>query len=120
MQNPSIRYPAGPHWVHRGHLPSLTLAQAHLALAVAVLHVPECVSLSSDEPLAVRVSLGSGRTAVLRPELFRRSDGLCLRVTLDNVHEDDLPEVTRIHEDLVASFPLFARAIHAAQVKEVV
>lgn len=119
MQNDSIQFPAGSDWVHRGELPPLTLVQATHALAMCLLSTRECTSLSTEEPITARLALSSGRSAVVRAELLALRGGIGLKMTVDQVHEEDLPEVTRIHERVVASYPVIARALRAAAVQEV-
>lgn len=117
MQRDSIQFPAGTQWVHRGTLPQLTLAQARLALEISLLTMPECVFISTDEPLLAGMDLSSGR--LVRSELIRHSDDIGVMMTFEDVHEEDLVEVARLHDDIVRRYPEAARSVRGVAIREV-
>jgi hypothetical protein len=120
MPSTPTHFPSGRDWVHRGTVRPVTLGQARLALAVCLLQTPECVARSTEGPVRARLALDSGRSALVLIELRRLPQGIGVSTTVENVHEEDIPEVTRIHERLTAAYPVMAAAVLAAGVQEVV
>lgn len=114
MRDTQRREPSGDYLhreEHRGSLPQLTKREQRLAVGLAILQAG-CVRLGVGEPFTAEFPIpGSDRSVTIIGEIKDSPDQLALTLQVDDVDEQDLPAVERIHERICALVPSMAAAV---------
>jgi hypothetical protein len=103
------QYSQGPD--HRGDLPPLTQRQMEMVVGVAIFSTGLSVRIGVGSDLDAEVMLSSGRAVTYRPRLAYADGTMTLAGAVDQIHDDDIEELVRLHETIIARLPVIARQV---------
>jgi hypothetical protein len=82
------------------------------ALHQGLASLPYPVTFSEADELAATIPLTSGRTVHYRPTILVTGEAVMVRMDIDGLEDDDVPELMAIHEQVISTALFVARVVY--------
>jgi hypothetical protein len=97
--------------IHRGSLPPLNQADAELLVSIVSLAVEGCEGVSLRPGPRAAFMLASGSRVQATFDVRTTRGNLAMRMIFEGVGDHDMPEVERIHDQILSTIPDVATAL---------
>jgi hypothetical protein len=101
-----------PIFTHAGRIPPVSGAQMAEAIRQSLANLPYTVTFGEADALVATIPLTSGRSIYFRPNIMITGEAVMVKVDIDGLDEDDVPEVMAIHEQVIDSALFIARVVY--------